>query len=456
MFCARAKACAAALAAPMVVSAVAALWGAAAQQPSAEIQAVAASPSSEGAVLQITSSRPVTPQMQIVDQPLRLVIDLPNSKLTTSERRVHFRNAQIKNIRLNQYRTSPAVTRIVVDLLAPVSYSSDESGHEIHIRIQAPPAGLKTNAARPPSRPAFTTGIEPAVTPVTVGNSGTLVEAGNRVASGSAITAGEEVAVLRLARGGEVRVCPGTTLSVTTSGNGQDMMMGMNQGSMETHYVLQSSVDSVLTPDFRIVLPGPGAFHLAVRADRQGNTCVASMPGSTSSAVVAELIGNGTYEIKPQQEVIFRQGRLDSTETPLAACGCPLPGQPVLQAANSSQASVRPAEGKLQLQNSPNSPAVKGEPTLGSGNGLIGQKPADPSHMTVSVESPLVFSGLERSKNRPTVVAAPLPEATSLGSSSRQTAPLPTLVVLPPAAVSTRGHKNLLGRVKGLLDTLFQ
>ena len=451
----------AALAAAIVVCAVSALWGATAQEPWAEIQAVAANPSSLGAVLQITSSRPITPEMQIIDQPLRLVIDLPHAKLTTSERRVRFRNAQIKSIRLNQYQTSPAIARIVVDLLAPVRYSSDWSGHEIHIRIQAERAsGVKTNPGPPPSLPAFTAGIEPAITPVTVGKSGTLVEAGSRVASGSAITAGEEVAVLRLARGGEVRVCPGTTLSVTTSGNGQDMMLGMSQGSLETHYVLQSSVDSVLTPDFRIVLPGPGAFHLAVRADHQGNTCVASMSGSTSSAVVAELIGNGTYEIKPQQEVVFRQGRLDSTEAPLAACGCPVPQQPVLEAANTSLTSAQRAEGKLQLQTSPSSSSGKGAPTLGAGTRPGEAKPADanPSsgRMTVSVESPLVFSGLERAKNRPNVLPAPLPEVTGLGSSSRQIPPLPTVVVLPPPADSNRSHKNVLARVKGLLGTLFR
>src|ERR1041385_7062769 len=100
-------------------------------------------------------------------------------------------------------------------------------------------------------------------------------------------------------------------------------MLGMSKGAMETHYSTQESSDSVLTPDFRIVLPGPGEFNLAISADAKGNTCVGSMPGTTSSAVVAELLGTGTYEIKPQQQVLFRQGRLDSVEAPISACGCP-------------------------------------------------------------------------------------------------------------------------------------
>src|SRR5215472_2379267 len=115
-------------------------------------------------------------------------------------------------------------------------------------------------------------------------------------------------------------------------------MLGLSQGSMETHYVLEDSVDSVLTPDFRVVLPGPGNFNIAVGADSRGDTCVQSLAGSTSGAVVAELLGSGTYEIKPQQQVLFRQGRIDAVETSSVFCGCPAPREPVMMAAASAAA----------------------------------------------------------------------------------------------------------------------
>jgi AMIN domain len=451
LFCAAAKAYIAAVAALVLNAAAPPVSAAATHDPAAEIRAVAMHLIPSGAVLEITSSRPVTPQVQIVEQPLRLVIDLPEAKLVTTQRKLAFHNPQIKSVRLNQYQTSPEITRIVVDLTSPVRYNSEISGNQIHIHLLAETPG----AAKPPSIPAFTSGVQPAIVPMTLGNSGSLVEAGNRVASGSSITAGEEVAVLRLARGGEVRVCPGTTLSVTASSNGQDLMLGMNQGSIETHYVLEGSVDSVVTPDFRIVLPGPGAFNLAVRTDRQGNTCVGSMAGSTSSAVVAEMIGNGTYEIKPEQEIVFRQGRLDQTELPLASCGCPRTQEPVLQASISSGKVADAREGKFQLQNSPNPSSSQKSGTIGSG---VPQAEADAKSDPTSVvaEAPLVFRGLERAKDRRSVVPAPLPEATALPSSSRQTTPLPTTVVLPPTEGSTPPHKNLIGRVKGFFGTIFR
>ena len=347
-----------------------------------------------GPVIEIVSTRPLTPQIQVVENPLRLVVDLPGSLAGSVRTRLPFRNDQIKRIRLSQYQTTPPVSRLVLDLAAPVRYTWDATGNRLRIRIRADEA----TSAKPQSVSAFTAGVQPAAVPVAVGTSGSLVEAGSRVASGASITAGEEIAILRLTRGGEVRVCPGTTVSVATSANGQDMMLGMSQGAMETHYAVQESVDSVLTPDFRVVLPGPGEFNLAISSDAKGNTCVGSMPGSTSSAVVAELLGSGTYEIKPDQQVLFRQGRLDTVERPLASCGCPTAPEPVLRTSDDKPPVTPEREAgenlKLADSNGPNAAEAKpGDlPDSSSAKPVEGDKAA--------VESPLVFSGAEIAKAR--------------------------------------------------------
>ena len=278
------------------------------------VQSIRVIPAESGATIEILATRPLTPQLQTVEGPLRLVIDLPDSTLNIPRKRIPFRNQQIKGVRMNQYQVAPAITRIVLDLATPVSYTWDALGNRLNIRIRPDEAA----SAKPASVPALTPAAQPIAVPYAEGSSGTLVEAGSRVASGSSIAAKDETAVLRLARGGEIRVCPGTTVSVATSPNGQDLMLGMNTGSLETHYHLAESSDSILTPDFRIVLPGPGEFNLAIKSDARGDTCVSSLAGSNSSIVVAELLGNGTYEVKPEQQVLFRQGRMQSVETPLA------------------------------------------------------------------------------------------------------------------------------------------
>ena len=266
MSCVRAYLCA-------VFLAAFAAFAVAADQPVAGVQSVKVIPADGGATVEIFATRPLTPQLQTVEGPARLVIDLPGSTLNVSRKRIPFRNQQIKGVRVNQYQAN--VTRIVVDLTGPVQYTWDALGNRLNVRIRPDEAAN----AKPPTAPAMTPGTQPVAVPVASGSAGTLVEAGSRVASGSTIAAREETAVLRLARGGEIRVCPNTTVSVATSPDGQSLMLGMNTGAMETHYHLNESSDSILTPDFRVVLPGPGEFNLAVNSDARGDTCVSSLAG---------------------------------------------------------------------------------------------------------------------------------------------------------------------------------
>jgi hypothetical protein len=153
-----------------------------------------------------------------------------------------------------------------------------------------------------------------------------LAGSGTKVLSGSSVSAGAQAAVVRLVRGGEVRVCPGNSVTLASATGGRDLLWGVGTGAIEVHYSLQASADTLMTPDFRILLAGPGAFHFAMSSDNRGNTCMRSLPGNSSSVIVQELAGSGTYQVRPGDQVLFREGKtsdVDST-TPLS-CGCPAP-----------------------------------------------------------------------------------------------------------------------------------
>ncbi len=160
----------------------------------------------------------------------------------------------------------------------------------------------------------------------TVRGSVLLVGSGTKVLSGSSVSAGAQPALVRLARGGEVRVCAGNSVTLASATGGRELLWGVGTGAIEVHYALQASSDTLMTPDFRILLAGPGAFHFALSSDNRGNTCVRSLPGATASVIVQELAASGSYQVRPGDQVLFRNGRMseaDST-TPLS-CGCPPP-----------------------------------------------------------------------------------------------------------------------------------
>ena len=168
-------------------------------------------------------------------------------------------------------------------------------------------------------------------TDASVKGSVVLAGSGTSVLSGSSIQAGAQAATLKLERGGTLLVCEGTKLSITASQSGRQMLFSLNSGNVEMNYPLGAEADTLLTPDLRLLMPGPGTVHAAVRVSAQGDTCVQSLPGNMASIVVSETMGDATYEVKPDQAVLFKTGHLDQASSSKQNCGChasqPIPTQ---------------------------------------------------------------------------------------------------------------------------------
>lgn len=428
------------------------------------IRSVKVIPGKDGPVLEILSDRPVSPVITKLEGPLRLVIDLPKASMPVNRKRIDFRNEEIGGIRLNQFQNEPPIGRIVVDLVKPMGYTWDAAGKRLMVRLHA----IADTSVRAPSTPAFTEGVQPLAVPISSGASGTVVLAGSRVAAGASITAGADTAILSLARGGVVHVCPGTTVSITPSQSGRDLMLGMSTGALETHYALDASADSILTPDFRILLTGPGVFQYAVSADSRGNTCVRALPGNTASVIVSEVMGDGTYQVKPEGKVAFRSGRLKKIDTSVPdSCGCPLlPRIPVLRTAAPPVGDDLPATVRLALptdQPKPvRSPQLTSERPLSAVTpsqvtlSIIKPEtaplpPSEPEEIYVQVEAPLVFRAGDSAKPAPTSEAERLPMTYSRPPEAPRATVLP-----PPANQAKPRNRGFFGKVKGFFSGLFR
>lgn len=282
----------------------------------------------------------------------------------------------------------------------------------------------------------------------TVKGSVILAGTGTKVLPGSSVTAGQQAATVRLTRGGEMRICPGTSVSVSSSASGRDLLWGMGTGAVETHFVLRASADAIMTPDFRLLLAGPGEFHFAIRADARGNTCVRALSANSASIIVTELMGEGIYQVRPGEQVYFREGRVAQPEatTPLD-CGCPpappieraeaRPPEPPLAAPEETRPaeSPVPAPAAMVKEEPPPAPVVKKEepppapvvkeavppapareetpaatPVLVAAASETAPPPEiAPSELHVEVDMPLVFSGEEVAPAPPEVASEHLP-----------------------------------------------
>jgi len=389
----------------------------------------------DGPAVEILSSKPLVPSIQAISDPPRLVIDLPNARLDTQQKKISVLADQISAIRADQFQQNPPVARVVVDLLAPRAYTWDARGNRLVVHLGKDPNQASSSPFQQPTVVSLTPAPQPVVAAVRA--AGPLTLAGNdnndnNNDAGSAITAGPDTAVLRLSSGGEVHVCPGTTVSVTPSRNRHNLMLSMNTGALEAHFALDASSDSVMTPDFRILLVGPGEFHYAISADSQGNTCVRALPGNTASAIVTELLGDRTYQVKATDQLMFRSGQLDRVDmaVPLE-CGCPPPRDAPLRATSDLPMQSQ-APPPVNASPAPVAETAHAESATSAASPATGvpaaAAPLDasvaPNELHVQVEAPFVFHAtgpppapvedvralpLDSRPREAPVVAAPLP-----------------------------------------------
>jgi hypothetical protein len=430
--------------------------------------------------VEITSDHPIIPTITKLEDPLRLVVDLPNARMVAKENQVDVKSADISDIRLRQYLMFPPVARVTIDLLKPLSYTAEPTGNKLTIRLRAEADEV---TSKPPTVSAITNSEEPVAVPVSLATSGSVVFA-DKLSSGAAVTGGNETTVLKLARGGEIHVCPGTTVSVTKSQNGRDLMVGMSTGAMETHYALDETSDSILTPDFRILLRGPGEFHYAIKADARGNTCMRALPGNTAAVIVSELMGDGTYEVQPSEQLVFHGGHVDAVDTALHAgsahamevalpsdCGCPASSTPVLLA---SAAPVDAVPGQLQSMHlgqanevaRPNppapqvraseargtSPSSSAAPEAGSETAALPALKPNEKHVHIDV-APIVFQASAQEQG----AGGGSPSAGTRSAGSRASGLQPSAALPPQPAVTAprRPRHGFFGKIKGLMARIF-
>jgi hypothetical protein len=262
-----------------------------------------------------------------------------------------------------------------------------------------------------------------------------LAGSGTSVLSGSSIQAGAQAATLKLERGGSLLVCSGTKLSITASQSGRELMFSLNSGSLEMNYPLGASADTLLTPDLRLLMPGPGTVHVAVHITPQGDTCVQSLPWNAAAVVVSETMGDATYQVKPDEAVLFKAGHLGEAVRSKQNCGCPV--SPPIHVA---KAAPPPAEAKPAQ---PSPPAAQPLPT-----------PSPEEH--IAVEAPFVYRATDPEPDLTVTVATLKLERNQVIQLDPVALPPQKSAQAKPAETAGKQQKHgFLTRVGAFLATIF-
>jgi len=140
---------------------------AAAPEGANQLQRVNVIQAPDGVHVEIVSSGSVTPKLTKLSSPARVLVELPETVVATSQNHIAFGSAGVKGVRIGMDGKTPPTTSVVVDLESPVSYDLNPgadgklvlalhtSGGET-VAKNNPPAPEKAAAspAKPKSAPA--------------------------------------------------------------------------------------------------------------------------------------------------------------------------------------------------------------------------------------------------------------------------------------------------------------
>ena len=286
-----------------------------------------------------------------------------------------------------------------------------------------------------------------------------LAGSGMSVYSGSELSAGIAAATLKLARGGQVRICPHSGLSITSSGQG--FMLATGAGAVEIDYELgQQVADIMITPDFNVALVGPGNFHFALGVNKQGDTCMKPLSGNDAAVTLSELLGTGMLKIQPDQPVVFRGGKVGAKEAFVGDCGCP-PTAPVIRA------EAQPSPTPVPPKNISPEPKPEDRVAVASNEPTSPLPPDKPGQVHVQVDAPFVFSG-RTATGKPYAVAkvqfSSLPnvyfvqekvDPVVLIEKAPEVSPKVEASAAQPEVKPKKEKKGFMGHVKGFFGSLF-
>ena len=152
------------------------------------------------------------------------------------------------------------------------------------------------------------------------------------ITTNGTISSGTATAQVSLPQRGSLQVCASTTVKIAAdasvpAGELPGILLAMDHGAIEASFSTSRNADTILTPDFRILIGAPGTANVKVRLGQGGDTCVdnPTIPGAEAPYVLVTSVFDGSvYRVQPGQRVMFQHGSLhEVVDQEKEPCGCP-------------------------------------------------------------------------------------------------------------------------------------
>lgn len=219
------------------------------------------------------------------------------------------------------------------------------------------------------------------------------------IAANGTVTSGSTTTNVTLPHRGTLRVCASTAVKLAAdtsvpAGDTPGLMLALDHGALEASFATGRNADVLLTPDFRILISGPGAADVKVRLGEHGDTCVDNPGVNAPYVLVTSVFDNSNYRVQPGQRVMFQNGNLhEVVDNEKEPCGCP----PAPAAGHANEFPLAQSEGLAPL------PATI-------------PAPVHPASETPQLTQPLVYKSPDQA---PPAVAV-TPPAPPVGSAATQ------------------------------------
>jgi hypothetical protein len=125
-----------------------------------QLQKVSVVPGADGVQIEISSTQAVTPRLSKLKSPDRVVVELPETVLASSQSKITVGSAGVKGVRIGMDGKTPPTTSVVIDLEKPLAYelTPGAAGKVIlTLHSQGAPVTVAKNNSAPPVKASKST-----------------------------------------------------------------------------------------------------------------------------------------------------------------------------------------------------------------------------------------------------------------------------------------------------------